>query len=645
MGPEAFQAPARKSELRGGVPDYDSSAVRLGHYDYSQDPQYNPSQEQTDKRSWKDDPFYAWRSQTALQPGTRLRAIGGLQGHHPGGIATGHGSTENWLRDPFSGWLQKGNVQLALAKQGRPVPLPSFHNMGPEAFQAPPRQSELKKGVPDYGSSASRLGQYDYSQNPKYHPSQEQTDKKSWKDDPFYGWRSQTAPQPGPRLRATAGPQGRHPGGVATGPGSPEKWLRDPFSGWLQKGNVICEVDENHPELQRVQEDRKLRSLPSFRDVDVKRFDDNREYSRLHKAERRMRWTEDQRKEQQAPEKVWQEDAFYGWLPGRGPTDNHKTIPRPLDKARMSRLPSFSGDQELLGLTGYGIGILRICINRATDLRYRKAHRDAKPSACVHFQVVYNEHESSRTEVTAAVPHNRNPSWNTPMFPFEVMTEQDEIHFKVLDLEASEEEILGEARVPVQRLFQTLNRLSPQVAVFPHKFEESLGAPSQQIEFEVLYEQYQGSAPVSRMLKDGTPNGLGSTAVRKIGVLSVRIIAAYNLVNSDTGIFGDVSDPFVEIWLGSQSKKECQKTKTINNDLNPVWNTSPFLLPLTMEDDLLHLEVFDEDMITSNDFLGRLVIPLYNIVHGEPNEAVRIKDQLQDIKHGELEVEVGFTPE
>jgi len=99
------------------------------------------------------------------------------------------------------------------------------------------------------------------------------------------------------------------------------------------------------------------------------------------------------------------------------------------------------------------------------------------------------------------------------------------------------------------------------------------------------------------------------------------------------------------MWLGSQSKKDGQKTRTINNDLNPVWNTSPFLFPLTMEDDSLHLEVYDEDMITSHDFLGRLIIPLYNIVHGELNEAVRIRDQLQDIKHGELEVEVGFTPE
>lgn len=230
------------------------------------------------------------------------------------------------------------------------------------------------------------------------------------------------------------------------------------------------------------------------------------------------------------------------------------------------------------------------------------------------------------------------------MVPFEVMTAHDEIHFKVLDLEGPEEEHLGEAQVPVQSLFETLQQLSPSEAAMPRKFSAPLGMPSQKIEFELIYERYRGQAPVPRMLTNGTTTGPGALS-SKIGTLSVRVVAAFNLVNTDTGVFGDVSDPFVELWLSSQSKKGSQKTPTINNDLNPVWNTSEFHFPLTMEDDALHLEVYDEDMITSNDFLGRLVIPLYNIVHGEPNEAVRIRDQLQDIQHGELEVEVGFTPE
>ena len=65
-----------------------------------------------------------------------------------------------------------------------------------------------------------------------------------------------------------------------------------------------------------------------------------------------------------------------------------------------------------------------------------------------------------------------------------------------------------------------------------------------------------------------------------LGILSVRIIAAYNLVNADTGILGDVSDPYVTVRLESQSEKQRKRTHTINNDLNPKWNSSPFLFPI-----------------------------------------------------------------
>jgi len=59
---------------------------------------------------------------------------------------------------------------------------------------------------------------------------------------------------------------------------------------------------------------------------------------------------------------------------------------------------------------------------------------------------------------------------------------------------------------------------------------------------------------------------------------------------------------------------------------------------------MLHFEVYDEDTLTADDFLGRITIPLSNIVRGPPNKFVRIRDQLQDIQHGELEVEIGFSP-
>jgi len=127
----------------------------------------------------------------------------------------------------------------------------------------------------------------------------------------------------------------------------------------------------------------------------------------------------------------------------------------------------------------------------------------------------------------------------------------------------------------------------------------------------------------------------------QLGVLSVRIIAAANLQNLDTGILGDVSDPFVALHLESQGESQRKRTHTINNDLNPHWNSSPFLFPLQREDDKLIFEVYNENMLQANQCLGRLVVPLIQIVRSDG--VVRIKDELQDAHQGELEVEIGFS--
>merc|ERR1719325_29996 len=49
-----------------------------------------------------------------------------------------------------------------------------------------------------------------------------------------------------------------------------------------------------------------------------------------------------------------------------------------------------------------------------------------------------------------------------------------------------------------------------------------------------------------------------------LGVLSLRIISASNLINMDTGILGDVSDPYVTARLASQNENARKRTHTIN---------------------------------------------------------------------------------
>lgn len=572
------------------------------------------------------------------------------------------------------------------------VPLPSFHGLGPEAFEAPKPKVSVDaptgraRQLAEYESQASRLGQYDYSQDPAYYPKQEQVDKRSWKDDPFYGWRrdlqskdrqanhdaihnQHMTSMAGTLTAAQLTSSGRALALRMVQEESERKddklWRKDPFHGWLDAKDVQAE-EGNQQQLQEVRVARQLMKLPSFHEAEVKRFADHREYSALHKIEIKERWPRDNNRSTSTPQQNWREDAFFGWLPGRGPDDQTQhMLHRPLEQARLNRLPSFSEDPSLRGITGRGLGILRVWINCAFDLAYEDNSRlKGKPSACVKVSVGHG-----KEDITKTIANNHDPCWNSPMMSFEVKSSTDVLRMEVLDLASSHgqtlhsDRFLGVLEIPIQQIqdemAQTLQPPGQPVKRRDHLHGSQRAAL---LDFEILYEEYntEVARPNSARFQRGitksdvgvkrhaSTNSLKTTGSfelsGQLGVLSVRVIAAYDLVNMDTGLFGDVSDPYVTMRLGSQTEKQRKRTKTINNDLNPHWNSSPFLFPLQAEDDTLILEVFDEDMLKSDDSLGRISIPLYNIVHGHPNTAVRIRDKLQDIQHGELEVEIGFSP-
>lgn len=546
------------------------------------------------------------------------------------------------------------------------VPLPSFHGFGPEAFQAPkPVLDDAPVGrarrLEEYESMAARLGQYDYSSDPAYYPKQEETDKRSWKEDPFYGWRRDL--QREPPLQGPGGAQGGGQGTLGLGgrsvlgelnDGSDNQlWHKDPFHGWLKQEDGPQEAG-----LERIQEARvarELMALPSFQDADVKRFDDHREYSNLHKVQRRERWGGVERSAE-APEQRWREDAFFGWLPGRGPDDSRQaTLHRPLEQARLNRLPSFSEDPALRGITGRGAGILRVWINAGFEIAYNEGSGlRGKPSACVRLKVGRNGEQ-----VTDTVPTTHNPCWNAPPMVFEVESTTDKISLEVVDLANPRGEahlhqyFLGRLELDIREILDLMAQQQQARGQPLHLREELHGSQRRaELDFEVLYEPYDTAAPgPARPRRNGRMNSMASfkstgssEAQGQLGMLSVRVVAAYNLVNADSGILGDVSDPYVTLRLGSQQEKQRKRTNTINNNLDPVWNSSPFLFPVYKDDDTLHLEVYDEDTFSADDFLGRITVPLYRIICGQPNRAVRIRDKLQDIQHGELEVEIGFSP-
>ena len=89
-------------------------------------------------------------------------------------------------------------------------------------------------------------------------------------------------------------------------------------------------------------------------------------------------------------------------------------------------------------------------------------------------------------------------------------------------------------------------------------------------------------------------------------------MSADNLAKKD--IFG-ASDPYVRIDLVTNNGDEVIDsvlTKTKKRTLNPKWDEE-FLFRVKPSDHKLVLEVFDENRLTRDDFLGRVDLPLANL--------------------------------
>ncbi|MFH4975035.1 hypothetical protein AB6A40_001744 [Gnathostoma spinigerum] len=119
------------------------------------------------------------------------------------------------------------------------------------------------------------------------------------------------------------------------------------------------------------------------------------------------------------------------------------------------------------------------------------------------------------------------------------------------------------------------------------------------------------------------------------GVVRFKIVEASNLENMDISfIRKGKSDPYCEIQVGSQFFR----TKTIDNNLNPVWNEHFEAVVDQADGQKLRIEVFDEDP-TGSDELGRLTLD-FNYLRDEG-----VLDKwypLEGCRHGDLHIKASW---
>ncbi|TYI14174.1 hypothetical protein ES332_A08G106800v1 [Gossypium tomentosum] len=120
------------------------------------------------------------------------------------------------------------------------------------------------------------------------------------------------------------------------------------------------------------------------------------------------------------------------------------------------------------------------------------------------------------------------------------------------------------------------------------------------------------------------------------GVLSVTVISAEDLPIVD--LMGK-ADPYVVLTMKKSELKN--KTRVVNDSLNPVWNQT---FDFVVEDglhDMLILEVWDHDTF-GKDYMGRCILTLTRVIlEGEYKDCM----SLEGAKSGKLNINLKWMPQ
>ncbi|KAK4481951.1 hypothetical protein RD792_012864 [Penstemon davidsonii] len=312
-------------------------------------------------------------------------------------------------------------------------------------------------------------------------------------------------------------------------------------------------------------------------------------------------------------------------------------------------IPILPGDYSDLELKP--VGTLEVKLVQAKELTNKDIIGKSDP-----FAVLYVRPLRDRTKKSRTINNQLNPVWNEH---FEFVVEDastQHLVVKIYDDEGVQSsELIGCAQIQ-------LSELQPgKVKDVWLKLVKDLDIQRDnknrgQVHLELLYcpngvqngmtnpfAQNHTSTSLEKVLKraegnNGVEND-GEINKREVivrGVLSVTVISAEDLTAAD--LMGK-ADPFVLVTLKKTESRN--KTRVVNESLNPIWNQT---FDFVVEDglhDMLILELYDHDTF-GKDYMGRCILTLTRVImEGEYKDSF----PLDDAKSGTLNLHLKWSPQ
>ncbi|CAK9326549.1 unnamed protein product [Citrullus colocynthis] len=315
-------------------------------------------------------------------------------------------------------------------------------------------------------------------------------------------------------------------------------------------------------------------------------------------------------------------------------------------------IPILPGDYSDLELKP--VGILEVKLVQAKELTNKDIIGKSDP-----YAVLYIRPLRDRMKTSKIINNDLNPVWNEH-FEFVVEDESTQhLVVKVYDdegLQASE--LIGCAQIRLSELQpgkvkDVWLKLVKDLEI--HRDNKNRG----QVHLELLYCPFGvengftnpfasdfSMTSLESVLKNRA-NGMEATESEQAvaqkrkeviirGVLSITVLSAEDLPATD--LVGK-SDPYVVLTMKKSGMKN--KTRVVNESLNPIWNQT---FDFVVEDglhDMLIVEVWDHDTF-GKDYMGRCILTLTRVIlEGEYKESF----ELDGAKSGRLNLHLKWMPQ
>ncbi|OVA17190.1 C2 calcium-dependent membrane targeting [Macleaya cordata] len=313
-------------------------------------------------------------------------------------------------------------------------------------------------------------------------------------------------------------------------------------------------------------------------------------------------------------------------------------------------VPILPGDYSDLELKP--VGTLEVKLVQAKELTNKDIIGKSDPFAVLYIRPLRDRMKTSKT-----INNQLNPVWNEH-FEFTVEDESTQhLVVKIFDDEGVQaSELIGCARfqlkdlepgkvkdvwlklvkdLDVQRDNKNRGQVHLEILYCPFSTENGFVNPfASKYSMTSLEKAFNSETDVTEGSDIGKTIKQKRRQVIVRGVLSVTVISAEDLPAAD--IMGK-ADPYVLLQMKKTQSRN--KTRVVNDCLDPVWNQT---FDFVVEDglhDMLHLEIYDHDTF-GKDYMGRCILTLTRVIlEGEYKDSFPV----DGTKSGKLNLHLKWT--